>query len=76
MMIDIVPKFYSAKPQPLPEGLGQLRIFNVKVFVKSAYFPNYMTDFVHIWYNDRFSSKVLFSNTLPMPVTSRSRSQI
>ena len=24
-------------------------------------------DFVPIWYDDRYGSKVLFSNTLPMP---------
>ena len=44
-------------------------------FFKSSYFPDYTVDFVHIWYDDKHSSKVLFSNTLPMPVTSRSRSQ-
>ena len=26
-----------------------------------------MMDFVHIGYDDRYSSKVFFSNTLPMP---------
>ena len=56
---------------------GELRcpttaLVNVKVF-KSSYFPNDAMDFVHIWYDDRYSSKVLFSNTLPMPVTSRSQ---
>ena len=34
----------------------------LKIF-KSSYFPNYMMDFVHIWYDDGYSSKVLFSNT-------------
>ena len=44
-------------------------------FFKSSCSPSYMMDFVHIWYDDRYNSKVLFSNTLPLPVTSRSRSQ-
>ena len=44
-----------------------LEIFNVNLF-KSSYFRNYMMDFVHIQYDDRYSSKVLFSNTLPMPM--------
>ena len=43
----------------------------LKIF-KSSYFSNYMMDFVHIWYDDRYSSKVLFSNTLPMLMTSQS----
>ena len=34
-----------------------------------------MMDFDHIWYDDRYGSKVLFSNTLPMLMISRSRSQ-
>ena len=46
--------------------------FTLKIF-KNSYFPNYTMDFVHIWYDDRYSSKVLFSNTLPMPVTLRSQ---
>ena len=57
MMIDIVPKFYSAIPQPITSRSDQvklmdLEIFNVKIF-KSSYFPNYTMDFVHIWYDDR-----------------------
>ena len=27
-----------------------------------------MMNLVYIWYDDRYSSKVLFSNTLPMPL--------
>ena len=46
----------------------------LKIF-KSSYFPNYTMDFVHIWYDDRYKSKVLFSNTLPMPMTSRCSGQ-
>ena len=33
-------------------------------FFKSLYFPDHLIDLVHIWYDDRYSSKVLFSNTL------------
>ena len=61
MMIDTVPKFYSA--HYLKVKFMDLEIFNVKVFFKNSYFPNYLMDFVHIWYDDRYSSKVLFSNT-------------
>ena len=32
-------------------------------FFKSSYFPNHMMDFVHVWYDDRYRSKFLFSNT-------------
>ena len=51
-----------------------LKFLILKIF-KSSYFPNYKMDFVHIWYDDRYSSKVLFSNNMPIPMTSRSRSQ-
>ena len=41
--------------------------FILKMF-KSSYFPNHMTYFFHIWYDHRYRSKVLFSNTLcPCP---------
>ena len=77
MIIDIVPKLHSALPKFSTSKVKvmDLDIFNVKVFFKSSYFSNYTMDFVHILYDDRNSSKVLFSNTLPMPMTSRSRSQ-
>ena len=31
-------------------------------FFKSLYFLNHLIDLVHIWYDDRYGSKVLFSN--------------
>ena len=41
--------------------------------LKSSNFPNHTKDFVHIWYDDRYRPKVLFSNTpLPMPMASKS----
>ena len=74
-MIDIVSVLFSNTPAHyLKVKVMDLEILNVKDF-KSSYFPNFTMDFVHIWYDDRYSSKVLFSNTLPMPMTSRSRSQ-
>ena len=36
-------------------------------FFKSLYFLNHLMDLVHIWYNDRYRSKVSISNTLPWP---------
>ena len=35
----------------------------VKV-LKTLYFPDHLIDLVHIWYYDKYSSKVLFSSTL------------
>ena len=32
-------------------------------FFKSLKFPDHLIELVHIWYGDRYSSKVLFSNT-------------
>ena len=32
-------------------------------FFQSLYFPDHLIDLVHIWYDDRYSSEVLFSNT-------------
>ena len=37
--------------------------FTLKFF-KSLYFLDLLIDLVHSWYDDRYSSKVLFSNTL------------
>ena len=48
--------------------------FTVKImnfYVKdlnSSYFPDHMVDLVYIWCDDRYSSKVLFSNTPPPPL--------
>ena len=42
----------------------------VKIF-KSLYFPDHSIDLVHIWYDDRYSSKVLFGNPLPMLIPQR-----
>ena len=36
--------------------------FTLKFF-KSLYFSDHLIDLVHIWYDDKYSSKVLFSNT-------------
>ena len=50
MMIDTIPKFYSAIPchaRDLKVKVTDLKIFILKFF-KSSYFPNHMIDFVHI----------------------------
>ena len=75
-MIDKVPKFHSAISQPITlrsrsDQGHELRIFLMLKIFKSSYFLNFMMDFVHIWYVDRYSSKVFFSNTLPMASKSR-----
>ena len=43
-----------------------LEIFNADVF-KSSYFPNHMMDWVYIWYNNRYRSKVISVIPPPMP---------
>ena len=45
--------------------------FTLKCF-KILYFPDHLRDLVHIWYDDRYSSK--FYSAIPQPTTSRSRS--
>ena len=37
---------------------------NVKVF-KASLFPNLITDFIHLWYDDTYWSKIL-SSTIPI----------
>ena len=49
--------------------LASASTFTLKFF-KSLYFPDHSIDLVHIWYDDRYSSKVLFGNT--QPITPRS----
>ena len=86
MMVDIGLKFLSAPspPQGWPWGQGHgLRIFIkkspgqsfcVKVY-KTSYFEDLLMDFVHIWHDGRYRSKV-FIGTIPTPgVTLGSRSQ-
>ena len=53
--------------------LASASTFTLK-FIKSLYFPDHLIDLVHIWYADRYSSKVLFS--IPQSITSKSRSMI
>ena len=43
-------------------ALASASTFTLKFF-KSLYFPDHLIDLVHIWYDDRYGSKVLFSNT-------------
>ena len=43
-----------------------LEIFNAIVF-KSSYFPNHMMDWVYIWYDNIYRSKVISVIPLPMP---------
>ena len=40
--------------------------FYVKVF-RTSLFPDPMMDLVHVWYDDRYWSKILFS-TIPTPI--------
>ena len=47
----------------LSTGVGVGVYIYVKVFFKSQYFPNHLIDLIHIWYDDRYSSKVLFKYT-------------
>ena len=45
-----------------------LEILVLKIFIKSSYFPNYTMDLVHIWYDDRYSSKVAHAYDLKVKV--------
>ena len=51
-----------ALPPAWALALVSVSTFMLKFF-KSLYFPDHMIDLVHIWYDDRYSSKVLCSNT-------------
>ena len=86
MMVDIGLKFLAAPspPRGWPWGQGHgLRIFIkksqgqsfcVKVY-KTSYFEDPLMDFVYIWHDGRYRSKV-FIGTIPTPrVTLGSRSQ-
>ena len=85
MMVDKDLKFLSAPspPQGWPWGQGHgLRIFIksqgqsfcVKVY-KTSYFGDPLMDFIHIWHDGRYRSKV-FISTIPTPVlTLESRSR-
>ena len=60
----------------LPSALVLASTLMLKFF-KSLYFPDHLIDLVeHIWYNNRYSSKVLFSNSpvhyLKVKISSRS----
>ena len=46
----------------LPPVSASAPTFTLKFF-KSSYFPKHTMDLVHIWYDDRYRSKVSFSNT-------------
>ena len=86
MMVDIGLKFLSAPspPRGWPWGQGHgLRIFIkksqgqsfcVKVY-KTSYFEDPLMDFVHIWHDGRYRSKVFISTIPTLWVTLGSRSQ-
>ena len=47
---------------PPASALVLASIFTLKLF-KTSHFPNCVMDLVHIWWDDRYKSKVSFSNT-------------
>ena len=47
----------------IPPASALASTFTLKFF-KSLYFPDHLIDLVHIWYDDRYRFKVLFS---PLP---------
>ena len=57
---------------PLASAAVALASTSTLKFFKSLYFPDHLIDLVHIWYDDSYSSKVLFSNTRPITLRSRS----
>ena len=62
MVIFSSPERSPGRAIALPPASVSPSIFTLKFF-KSLYFPDHLVDLVHIWYDDRYSSKVLFSNT-------------
>ena len=85
MMVDIGLKFLSAPspPRGWPWGQGHgLRIFIkksqgqsfcIKVY-KTSYFEDPLMDFIHIWHDGRYRSKVFIGTILTPGVTLGSRS--
>ena len=73
VMIDTGPKFHTV-PSPPPyitvRSWSQTELlcqsFALKVF-RTSLFPNTMMDLVHVWYDDRYWSKILHS-TIPTPI--------
>ena len=57
-----------------PGGLSQGQSFCVKVY-KTSYFENPLMDFVHIWYDGRYRSKISISTIHTPGVTLGSRSR-
>ena len=47
--------------------VGWASTFTFKFF-KTSYFLNHLMDLIHIWYNDRYRSKVSISKILPWPI--------
>ena len=68
---DIGATLNSAIPLPLPMTLSSWTWnFYVEV-LNSSYFPDHMMDWVYICCEDRYRSKVLFSN-IPTPLSAHS----
>ena len=64
---------HSAIPTPIHDLKGQghgRRTFMFKFWVevfRTSLFPNPMMDLVHVWFDDRYWSKILHS-TIPTPI--------
>ena len=71
MSTDIGSRFISAIPTSLIIGLKvkvmDLELFYVKV-LNSSYFPDHVMDLVYTLYDDRYKSKMSFSNTTPTQI--------
>ena len=63
----------SIIPTPMHDlkvKVTDLELFMLKFYVKvfrTSLFPNPMMDLVHVWYDDRYWSKLLFI-TVPTPI--------
>ena len=64
VMLDIDRKFHSLITTTLANNLKKVMELLFKV-MKSSYFLDHIMNLVYIWYDDRYRSKVLFSNTCP-----------
>ena len=64
----------NALPPASGLALASASTCALKLF-KNLYFLNHLMDLVHIWYNDRYRSKVCISNILSWPIGHKGQKQ-
>ena len=59
--------FTSAIPTPIHDFKVKVTDFELLKVFRTSLIPNPMMDLVHVWYDDRYWSKILHS-TIPIPI--------